>query len=85
MPSTCRFPPPWSIEESFGCFIVRDGDKQALARVNYEIEPGRRSISSQPGRLNRGVRCLMQRMSKDVTIGRERAEGRRGILVTPAN
>jgi len=25
-----RFPPPWSIEESSACFIVRDGDKQAL-------------------------------------------------------
>jgi hypothetical protein len=25
---TRRFPPPWSIEESSACFIVRDGDKQ---------------------------------------------------------
>jgi hypothetical protein len=28
-----RFPPPWSIEESAACFIVRDHDKQALAYV----------------------------------------------------
>src|ERR1700680_874020 len=38
-----RFPPPWSIEESSACFIVRDGDKQALAYVYFESEPGRRS------------------------------------------
>ena len=30
-----RFPPPWSIEESSACFIVRDGDKQALAYVYF--------------------------------------------------
>jgi hypothetical protein len=38
-----RFPPRWSIEESTACFIVRDGDKQALAYIYYEGEPGRRS------------------------------------------
>jgi hypothetical protein len=38
-----RFPPPWSIEESSVCFIVRDGDKQALAYVYYETESGRAS------------------------------------------
>jgi hypothetical protein len=37
-----RFPPPWSIEESSACFIVRDGDKQALAYVYFEDESGRR-------------------------------------------
>ena len=40
---THRFPTPWSIEESSACFIVRDGDKQALAYVHFENEPGRRS------------------------------------------
>jgi len=38
-----RFPPPWSIEESSACFIVRDGDTLALAYVYYENESGRRS------------------------------------------
>ena len=38
-----RFPPPWSIEESSACFIVRDHDKQALAYVYFETEAGRRS------------------------------------------
>jgi hypothetical protein len=40
-----RFLPPWSIEESSACFIVRDGDKQALAYVYYENESGRRSTA----------------------------------------
>jgi hypothetical protein len=26
-----RFPPPWSVEETDACFIVRDGNGQALA------------------------------------------------------
>jgi hypothetical protein len=34
---------PGRIEESSACFIVRDGDKQALAYVYFENEPGRRS------------------------------------------
>ena len=40
-----RFPPPWSIEESSACFIVRDGDRQALTYVYFENEPGRRSTA----------------------------------------
>jgi hypothetical protein len=43
MPTPRRFLPPWSIEESSACFIVRDGNKQALAYVYFENEPGRRS------------------------------------------
>jgi hypothetical protein len=27
----CRFPPPWSAEETDACFIVRDANGQALA------------------------------------------------------
>ena len=45
MPSTRRFPPPWSIEESSARFIVRDRDKQALAYVDDENESGRRSAA----------------------------------------
>jgi hypothetical protein len=29
----CRFPPPWTVEETQPCFIVRDANKQALAFV----------------------------------------------------
>jgi hypothetical protein len=36
-----RFPPPWSVEETDACFIVRDKNGQALAYVYFEGEPGR--------------------------------------------
>ena len=54
MPSPRRFPPPWSIEEGAACFIVRDGDKQALAYVYFENEPGRRS-SREAAHARRGI------------------------------
>jgi hypothetical protein len=31
--SNRRFPPPWSVEETDACFIVRDANRQALAYV----------------------------------------------------
>jgi len=40
-----RFPPPWSVEETGACFIVRDANGQALAYVYFEDEPGRRSAA----------------------------------------
>jgi hypothetical protein len=42
-----RFPPPWSVEETDACFIVRDHNGQALAYVYFEDEPGRRSAAHQ--------------------------------------
>lgn len=47
MPDTRRFPPPWSIDKTAACYIVRDGDGQALAYVYYEEESGRRSAAAQ--------------------------------------
>ena len=41
-----RFPAPWSIEERQACFIVKDGNGQALAYVYFEEEPGRRSAEN---------------------------------------
>jgi hypothetical protein len=38
-----RFPPPWSVEETAPCFIVRDANGQALAFIYCEDEPGRRA------------------------------------------
>ena len=35
-----RFPPPWSVEETDACFMVRDANRQVLA-----YEPGRRSAA----------------------------------------
>jgi hypothetical protein len=40
-----RFPPPWSVEGTDACFIVRDHNGQALAYVDFEDEPGRRSAA----------------------------------------
>ena len=40
-----RFPPPWSVEETDACFIVRDANGQALAYVYFEDEPGRRAAA----------------------------------------
>ena len=48
------FPPPWSIEESAACFIVRDGDKQALAYVHFESERGR-ALKCEAAHARRGV------------------------------
>jgi hypothetical protein len=48
-----RFPPPWSVEATDACFIVRDGNRQALAYVYFEEEPGRRSRRSAAHLLTR--------------------------------
>jgi hypothetical protein len=40
-----RFPPPWTVEETEPCFIVRDHNGQALAFVYCEDEPGRRTTA----------------------------------------
>ena len=40
-----RFPPPWSIEETSACFIVKDSVGQALGYFYYEEEAGRRSAA----------------------------------------
>jgi hypothetical protein len=48
MPAPHRFPPPWSVEETDACFIVRDANGQALAYVYFEEEPGRRAAAFSP-------------------------------------
>jgi HEPN domain-containing protein len=40
-----RFPPPWTVEETDACIIVRDHNGQALAYVYFEDEPGRRAAA----------------------------------------
>ena len=46
MPSARRFPPPWSVEETDACFIVRDANGQALAYVYLE-EGARSALGGQ--------------------------------------
>jgi endo-1,4-beta-D-glucanase Y len=45
MPSPRSFPPPWTVEDTSACFIVRDHNGQALGYFYYEEEPGRRSAA----------------------------------------
>lgn len=70
MPSPRRYLPPWSIEESTACFIVRDGDKQALAYVYFENESGRRSAAQSCSRgaflIAVNIAKLAQRAAADV-------------------
>ncbi len=40
-----RFPPPWTVEETSACFVVRDHNGQALAYFSFEDESGRRSAA----------------------------------------
>ena len=45
-----RFPPPWSVDEADSkldkrSFIVRGRQRQALAYVYFEDEPGRRTAA----------------------------------------
>jgi hypothetical protein len=40
-----RFPPPWTVEVQPNHYVVRDANKQQLAYVYYENEPGRRSAA----------------------------------------
>jgi hypothetical protein len=40
-----RFPPPWTVEETEACFIVKDHNGQALTYVYFENEPGRRTAA----------------------------------------
>ena len=41
-----RFPPPWSVEETAACFVVRDSAGQALAHLYYEDEADGRSAAN---------------------------------------
>jgi hypothetical protein len=45
MPPPRRFPPPWSVEGTPACFIVKDSGGQALAYVHFKEKPCRRSAA----------------------------------------
>jgi hypothetical protein len=56
-----RSPPPWTVEEQAACFVVGDHNGLALAYVNFENEPGRRSaaklLSKDESAAHRDQRC----------------------------
>ena len=41
-----RFTPPWSVEETMACFVVKDFRGQKLAYVYFEDEPGRQAAAN---------------------------------------
>jgi hypothetical protein len=58
--STCRFPPPWIVEEhNNACFIVKDSTGQALGYFYFEDEPGRRSAAKLLTRDDSWLKCLI--------------------------
>jgi hypothetical protein len=79
MSSPRRFPPPWSVEETDACFIVKDHAGQALAYVYFEEEPdgARRHICSpatRPGAsppMSRSCRTCSSRRPNDTRLARE--------------
>ena len=42
---TRRFTPPWIVEETLACFVVKDHHGQKLAYVYFEDEPGRQTAA----------------------------------------
>ena len=42
---TRRFTPPWTVEETLACFVVKDFRGQKLAYVYFEEEPGRQTAA----------------------------------------
>ena len=67
-----RFPPPWSVEETDACFIVRDANRQALAYVYCEEEPGRRAAAKLLTRDEARRNCSQHRQA----AGAAAVEGR---------
>jgi hypothetical protein len=45
-PDSCHFPTPWTVEEQFACFTVRDASGKALGYFYYKEEPDQRSAKS---------------------------------------
>jgi hypothetical protein len=69
-----RFPPPWTVEETQPCFIVRDHNGQALAFVYCEDEPGRRTTGKLLTR-DEARRIAVNIAKLPGLLGAERPEG----------
>ena len=52
-----RFPPPWTVEETDACFIVKDRGGLSLAYVYFEEEPGRRASLATFGPRVKALGC----------------------------
>jgi hypothetical protein len=46
-----RFPKPWTVEEKFAHFVVRDADGKALAHIYFvKDEPGAKQLTKDEAR-----------------------------------
>ena len=42
-----HFPPPWSVEEQDGCFVIRDCNGEALSCIYFKHKHGQRSVTAR--------------------------------------
>jgi hypothetical protein len=93
--SSRRFPPPWTLEETDACFIVKDCSGISLAYVYFEEKPGRRAAAKllYPGRgaadrckhrQTAGVRHKGRVQREPLTRGRPTERGSRVALIPVA-
>jgi hypothetical protein len=45
MSARCRFPPPWTVEDIGGCFVVKASNDQPLVFIYYGEGVARRSLA----------------------------------------
>jgi len=45
MPRTRRFPPPWSVDDIGGCFVVKTSNNRPLVFIYYGEGVARRSLA----------------------------------------
>jgi hypothetical protein len=58
-----RFPPPWSVQEQDGRFVVRDRNGQALSYVYFKDQRDRRLVGTLYSRAMRRGTLLPQSQS----------------------
>jgi hypothetical protein len=54
---SCRFPPPWPVDEQPACFIVKDSSGQKLAYVYFEVAEYKTKLISDQQRNEGDCRC----------------------------
>jgi hypothetical protein len=69
MTGSHRVPPPWSVEETDACFVIRDANGQAIAYVYFEDEPGRQAaaklMTRDEARRRSSVGCKLFRPNRN--------------------